>query len=217
MTRTFLIDLDGTLVDSLPDIVASCNRLMAKLGLAPFAAADIRPMIGDGAAALVDKIMTARGRAATTADVDALVASYMDHDEGAARAYPGVPETLDELLASGWRLAVCTNKPAAPARAVLKALGLLHRFAAVGGGDSFPVRKPDPGHLLATLKDAGGDPAGAVMLGDHRNDIAAAAAAGIPSIFAAWGYGAPGMADGAGAIAHAFTQAPGLADRLLAR
>jgi phosphoglycolate phosphatase len=124
---------------------------------------------------------------------------------------------LDTLHAAGWRLAVCTNKPQALAHTLLRALGLLDRFAAIGGGDSFPVRKPDPAHLLATLAAAGGDPAAAVSVGDHHNDVAAAAGAHIPCIFARWGYGSPAMGAGAAAQAAAFTEIPALATALLAR
>ncbi len=88
-------------------------------------------------------------------------------------------------------------------------------FAAIGGGDSFPVRKPDPAHLLATLAAAGADAGHAVMAGDHRNDIIAATGAGMPCIFAAWGYGPPAMAEGATAVAHSFSDLAVLAERLL--
>jgi phosphoglycolate phosphatase len=107
------------------------------------------------------------------------------------------------LRAAGWRLAVCTNKPAAPAITLLRALNLAEHFASVGGGDSYTVRKPDPAHLLATLRDAGGDPDHAVMIGDHRNDMVAASGAGVPAIFAGWGYGTPDMAGNAPIAASA--------------
>ena len=119
------------------------------------------------------------------------------------------------LTAEGWRLAVCTNKPEAPARALLRAFGLDGLIAAIGGGDSFPVRKPDPAHLLATLKAAGGDPAHAVMAGDHANDVAAARGAGVPCVFAAWGYGPPEMAEGAAAVADDFAGLVRIARRLV--
>ena len=132
------------------------------------------------------------------------------------RPYPGVADTLRSLSSEGWRLAVCTNKPAAAARSLLATLDLLQHFAAIGAGDSFPVRKPDPAHLLATLKAAGGEPAHAVMAGDHANDIAAARGAGLPCIFAAWGYGPPSMAAGAAAVAHDFAELAALARQLMA-
>lgn len=215
MTRTLLLDLDGTLVDSVPDLLASCNRIMALRGFAPLSRADITPMIGDGAAALLQRIMAARGQEATPADLHAFLDDYMAHVADHTCAYPGVAETLTCLAAAGWHLAVCTNKPVMPARAVLAKLGLLDRFAAIGGGDSYPARKPDPAHLLATLADAGGAPGMAVMVGDHYNDVASAHAAHIPCIFAAWGYGPISMGATANAVAHTFTDVPEMAKALL--
>jgi phosphoglycolate phosphatase len=101
------------------------------------------------------------------------------------------------LRYAGWQLAVCTNKPEAAARVLLAGLGLDGHFSALGGGDSFPMRKPDPGHLRATLAAAGAAPEDAVMIGDHRNDIEAAHGAGVRAIFAGWGYGPHSMAGGA--------------------
>jgi phosphoglycolate phosphatase len=98
---------------------------------------------------------------------------------------------------AGWRLAVCTNKPEAAARVLLSGLGLDRHFSALGGGDSFPMRKPDPGHLRATLAAAGAAPEQAVMIGDHANDMLAARGAGVRAIFAGWGYGPQHMAGGA--------------------
>ena len=132
------------------------------------------------------------------------------------RAFPGVPETLRLLAGAGWRLAVCTNKPEAPARTLLAALGLDGFFAAIGGGDSFPVRKPDPRHLLATLEAAGGAPGRAVMAGDHHNDMLCAAGLGMPAIFAAWGYGPPEVGAQAAAVAQHFSDLPEIAARLVA-
>jgi phosphoglycolate phosphatase len=215
MTRTLVLDLDGTLVDSLPDLAAGCNRFMAKLGLASFAAAEIRPMIGDGAAALLRRAMAARDRTAGPADIDAFLTDYAAHAADNTVPYAGVPETLDRLVAAGWRLAVCTNKPGIPARAMLTTLGLIGHFAAIGAGDSYASRKPDPAHLLATIADAGGDPRTAIMVGDHHNDMLAAQGAAVPSIFAAWGYGADEVGATADAIATEFAALPVLADRLL--
>ncbi len=213
---TLLLDLDGTLVDSVPDLLASVNRIMAARGLAPFAAPEVTAMVGDGAAALVGKVMAARGLAAQPADLDAFLADYSAHTAVLSRAYPGVPETLRALVRDGWRLAVCTNKPEQPARSLLEALGLLSLFAAVGGGDSYPTRKPDPAHLLATLAAAGGDRAACIVLGDHQNDVQGAIAAGLPCVFAAWGYGPAAMGAAAQASAGCFTDVPALATKLLA-
>jgi phosphoglycolate phosphatase len=213
--RCLVFDLDGTLVDSVPDLTAALNRLMGATGLAGFTAAEVTAMVGDGAAALVDRALAARGRQADAAVVEAFVADYTAHAAEATRPFPGVAETLPALVASGWRLAVCTNKPVEAAHALLRALGLDRYFAAVGGGDSYPVRKPDPAHLLATLRDAGGAVGRAVMVGDHRNDVAAASGAGVPCIFADWGYGAPAMGEGAAAVAERFADVAGIAAGLV--
>ncbi len=209
-----VLDLDGTLIDSVPDLLASCNRVMAAHRLAPFTGAEVTAMVGDGAAALVGRIMEARGRVATPTDLDDFLTDYMAHTAVETRAYPGAVAALDLLAAEGWRFAICTNKPEAAARQVLEALGLAGRFDTIGGGDSYPTRKPDPAHVLATITAAGGSAAAAVMLGDHHNDMAAAKRAGVPAIFAAWGYGADSMAAGA-PVARRFTDVPGLARSLL--
>jgi phosphoglycolate phosphatase len=212
--RTLIFDLDGTLVDSVPDLAAAVNRLMAGRALPGFTEAAVTAMVGDGAAALVTRAFAAHGRPPDSAALDDFLADYGAHAAIASRPYPGVVDLLPVLAAQGWRLAVCTNKPEAPARTLLAALGLAPFFAAVGGGDSFATRKPDPGHLLGTLAAAGGAAAQALMVGDHHNDVAAARAAGIPAIFAAWGYGTPAMAEGAAATAAAFTDVPAIAERL---
>lgn len=215
MTRTLLLDLDGTLVDSAPDLAASLNRVLAPAS-APFTPTEIAPMIGDGAAMLARRALAARGLPDDPDMVRRFTEDYGAHAAELTRPYPGVLEGLRALTAAGWQLAVCTNKPEAAARTLLAALGLLEMLAAVGGGDSFPVRKPDPEHMLATLRLAGGEPGAAVAVGDHRNDVAAARGAGVPCIFAAWGYGGPEMAEGAAAVARDFAEARASAERLLA-
>ncbi|MDE2579998.1 MAG: HAD-IA family hydrolase [Rhodospirillales bacterium] len=215
VSRTLVLDLDGTIVDSVPDLAAALNRLMATRGLAAFTEAETMAMVGDGVARLLERAFAARDRAADAGALADYAADYGAHYAVASRLYPGVAETLAALAADRWRLAVCTNKPEAPARALLDALGIGGRFAAVCGGDSFPTRKPDPAHLLGTLQRAGGTPDLAVMAGDHGNDMAAARGAGVPGIFASWGYGPPAAGAAASAIARRFTDLPALASGLL--
>ncbi len=217
MQRTLVLDLDGTLVDSVPDLTAALNRLMAARGLPGFAGPEVTRMVGDGAPALVERAFAARGRAPDAAALAGFLADYGANAAVQTRAFPDVPETLRHLAEAGWKLAVCTNKPEAPARSLLAALGLEGFFAAIGGGDSFPVRKPDPRHLLATLQAAGGTPGCAVMAGDHHNDVLAGAGLGMPVIFAAWGYGAPEVGAEAAAVAQRFSDLPVIAGRLLRR
>jgi len=213
--RLAVFDLDGTLLDTAPGICAAVNRQLAGHGLAPLDLAAVTAMIGDGAAALCERAFAARGRPVPPGVVAGFSADPDVAGSPRTRLFPGVDAMLDGLLAGGWRLAVCTNKPAAPARAVLAHVGVAAAFHAIGGGDSFAARKPDPGHLLATLALAGGVPGRAVMIGDHRNDIAAARGAGLRCIFAGWGYGTPIMAVGATAVAATPSALPALLNGLL--
>ncbi|MGE0417359.1 MAG: HAD hydrolase-like protein [Acetobacteraceae bacterium] len=215
MPRTLLLDLDGTLVDTVPDLAAALNRLMASRGLAPFDHPATAAMVGDGVARLVEKAFAARGRTPDATAIAEFSADYAEHAAVDSRPYPGVPAVLRDLAGTGWHLAVCTNKPEGAARTLLAALDLLPLLPTIGGGDSFPVRKPDPAHLTATLKAAGGTPDRSIMTGDHANDVVASHGAGLPCIFAAWGYGPPEMAAGAAAIARDINEMAEIAARML--
>ncbi|WP_439595949.1 HAD-IA family hydrolase [Falsiroseomonas sp.] len=189
-----VFDLDGTLVDSAPDLHAALDRLMASRNLPGFGRAEVVAMIGDGAKVLVERALAARGAAFDQAALDVFLEDYGRNAAVETAPFAGIPETLDTLRRAGWLLAVCTNKPVEPAITLLRALGLADRFRTIGGGDSYPTRKPDPAHLLHTLRDAGGEASRAVMIGDHHNDMAAAHGAAVPAIFAGWGYGPRSMA-----------------------
>jgi phosphoglycolate phosphatase len=215
MTPTLLLDLDGTLIDSVPDILSALNRMGAKRGFRPFTRDEVVPMIGDGVQTLLERAFAARTTPFDPAVVAPYSADYAAHSAIDTKPYPGVLETLDIFAAKGWKIAVCTNKPAAATHAVLAALGLTPYLAAIGGGDSFLTRKPDPGHVLGTLKLAGGDVGAAVMVGDNHNDVRAATGAGIPCIFAAWGYGPMSMAEGAVSVAQSFAELPGMVEGLV--
>lgn len=197
MTRIAVFDLDGTLVDSAADIHAALDRLMAVRGLPGFARSEVVAMIGDGVRVLVTRALAARGLPFDEAALAAFMADYEAEAAVLTRPFEGIPAVLDRLATEGWRMAVCTNKPEAAARHLLDALDLYRHFAALGGGDSFSVRKPDPGHLRATIAAAGAAAERAVMIGDHRNDVRAAAGCAVPCIFAGWGYGPLEMAEGA--------------------
>ena len=192
-----VFDLDGTLVDSAPDLHAALDRLMAVKRLPGFARAEVVAMIGDGVRVLLERAYAARGIALDEAGLQHFMMDYEANAAVLTRAFDGIPELLGGLRDAGWRLAVCTNKPEGAARVLLSGLGLDGHFSALGGGDSFPMRKPDPGHLRATLAAASALPEDAVMIGDHRNDIEAARGAGVRAIFAGWGYGPHSMAGGA--------------------
>jgi phosphoglycolate phosphatase len=188
---TLLFDLDGTLVDSVPDLAAAVNTVLAEHGLKPLAQSDIAGMVGDGVAKLVERALLARGggNVALGPAVERYVALYETNATTLTRPYPGVPEVLAEFGRAGVRMGVCTNKPEHATRAVLDGLGLARFFPVVLGGDSLEARKPDPAPLLAALGRLGSAAAESAMIGDHRNDLLAARAAGTSIIFARYGYG----------------------------
>ncbi len=187
---TLLVDLDGTLVDSAPDLAAALNDLLAESQVEPLPLERVKTMVGEGARKLVERAAEARG---LTGDSELLVARflalYAGRLTGETRPYPQAAESLAALKERGWRLALCTNKPVGFSRTILESLELAALFEAVAGGDSFAVRKPDPEHLRLTLEPLGLPLARAVMLGDGSADLEAAAAAGIPAIWCRFGYG----------------------------
>lgn len=187
MAQAVVFDLDGTLIDSLPDIAAAVNHVLARHGMAALAGGQIKAMIGDGAKMLLNRAFAAAGAQAGAADYAAFEVYYTAHSADLTVVYPGIAAALAALRDAGHVLGVCTNKPVAAAQAVLGALGLAGYFSAVTGGDSTPYRKPDPRHLAATLAALGTQDA--VMIGDHHNDMAAAEGLGMPGIFVTWGYG----------------------------
>ncbi|MBO1359483.1 phosphoglycolate phosphatase [Acetobacter sacchari] len=204
-----VFDLDGTLIDSLPDMAGAVEDLLSSYGMPSPDTGSVRTMIGDGVAALVERALAwsesrnsgahhAIDRAEATSRFMAL---YSPRATKLSRPFPGTRAVLELLRKHGWHLAVCTNKPEAAARTILETFELAPLFDAIGGGDSFPTRKPDPGHLLGVIERAGGTSHRTVMVGDHANDIRAAVGAGASSIFAEWGY--CGIDSGAGATSCA--------------
>ena len=189
--RNILVfDLDGTLVDSAPDIAAAVNAMFAELGLPEVDLGSIRRMIGDGTPMLLERALRHVQSARNAAD---LMPRFMRHyGENAVRLstlYPEVAGTLATLRAAGCRLGVGTNKPIGPTRAVLAAFRLDGLVEAVVGGDSMPQRKPQPEPLLEVIRALGGTPAEAVLIGDSAVDLACADAAGVPAIIIPSGYG----------------------------
>lgn len=186
---TLLFDLDGTLVDSLPDLTQALNAVLGEAGL-PAASLELsRRYVGDGARLMLERGFAAHGAAVPEWGLERFLASYEQHLAAATLPYPGTVETLVRLAEAGWRLAVCTNKTERHSRMVLRGLGLLPLFAAVAGGDTWPERKPDGRHLTRTLERMGAPRAGAVMVGDSVNDVLAARDAGLPVIVVGFGYG----------------------------
>lgn len=200
MTSPFLVlfDLDGTLIDSAPDLVQALNATLALEGVAPLADRQVRSLLGAGARALIERGLKVAGREVTSERMEALFSAflsyYQDHIADHSRPYPGVEAALDRLAAAGCRLAVATNKLEGLSTALLGRLGMIERFATVCGQDTFRdaqgrnIPKPDRRMLLETIAKAGGTPERAIMVGDSRADVEAARNAGVPVIGVTFGY-----------------------------
>jgi phosphoglycolate phosphatase len=213
--RVLAFDLDGTLTDSVPDIAAAVNRTLAKRGLPALSRDYVAAMVGDGLMPLIERAFAAAGGVPDASAGRDYLEDYESQVAVDTRLYPGVAEALDTLRGQGWALAVCTNKPERAARLLLAALGVADRFAAIGGADSFAAHKPDPLHLSSTVAAAGGTLDRALMVGDHTNDMLAARGCGVRAIFAGWGYGRPGMEEGAVAVARDLPALVSIAQGLL--
>lgn len=219
--RAAIFDLDGTLVDSAPDLAAALNRVLAEAGLPSQPADAVAGMVGHGVGRLVERGFVAAGApldaAALARWVERFLVLYADDLATLTRPYPGVPEVLDALAAIGWRLGVCTNKPTRLSVALLDALGLGPRFGAVVGGDATPERKPHPAPLRLTLERLGVTPTAAVFIGDSETDVLTARAAGLPVALVPHGYTAtPAAALGADAVVADLSALPALLESLLA-
>jgi phosphoglycolate phosphatase len=218
MSATILLfDLDGTLVDSVPDLTRALNQVLGEHGYPPLTPSEVAPMVGDGVPALVARGFAARGgdTAEAAKALPRYIAFYEAHATELTRPYPGVPETLALLRQRGYRTALCTNKLQRASETVLDGLGLAALFDAVAGGDRYPVRKPDKGHLLGLIAELGGTTGRAVMIGDSENDAAAAHAALVPLILMRYGYARHDPATlGAAAVLDTFSALPGELERL---
>jgi phosphoglycolate phosphatase len=189
---TIVFDLDGTLVDTAPDLIATLNTILAREGLPPVAFAAARNMVGGGARHMIERGLAAAGVRRAAAEVERLCGQFIEHYAGHiaehSRPFPGVEAALDALARRGCRLAVCTNKLEWLSLKLLRALRLADRFAAICGADTFGVQKPDAAILRGTVARAGGHADAAIMVGDAITDIAVARAAGIPVIAVDFGY-----------------------------
>jgi phosphoglycolate phosphatase len=187
-----VFDLDGTLVDTAPDLIATLNTILAREGVPALPYAEARTLIGGGAKALLERGLAVRGQRALQTAVDRLfadfLAHYAEHIADRSKPFPGVERALDDLADAGVVLAVCTNKLEGLSIKLLRALGLAERFRAICGQDTFGVQKPDPTVLSRTIKAAGGDGDRAVMVGDSATDVLTARAAGVPIVAVNFGY-----------------------------
>jgi phosphoglycolate phosphatase len=185
-------DLDGTLVETAPDLVGALNAVLTEQGLAPLPFEEARMLVGRGAAALLLRGFEAAGEPLDDAHkpvlIERFITVYRARIADESRPFPGCLAALDALIAAGARLVVCTNKRTDLSVALIDALGMTSRFVAIIGADAAPAAKPDPRHVLAAIEAAGGARERAVMVGDSHNDIDAALAAQVPSIAVTFGY-----------------------------
>jgi len=217
-----VLDLDGTLIDSLPDIHAAMTAALAAWGRPPVPVPDLRAMLGDGAPILAGRALKAAGPPLPPDEEAAFARHFMrTYDANSAvRTHPfaGVRETLALLRAQGHRLGVCTNKPHGASQALVQRLGLAPLLDAVVGGDALPDCKPHPAHLWATVRAMGAEGWPAVMVGDTAPDAEVARRAGVPFVLAAYGYARP--QDGtlaADAVITRFAELPDVLEGLVRR
>lgn len=187
-----VFDLDGTLVDTAPDLINALNHVLTRENLPPVPLDSARGMIGAGARRLIERGLEVEGRSVTAAAMTGLTTDFIDyyaaHIADESRPFEGLDDALDDLSALGYRFAVCTNKLEWLAKLLLDRLGMRSRFAAICGADTFGVSKPDPVILQQTVARAGASMASAVMVGDAGPDIGVARRAGIPVIGVDFGY-----------------------------
>lgn len=215
-------DLDGTLVDTAPDLLDALDLVLSPHAIPPVDRAAARNMIGGGARMLIVRALDSEGVRLPDVEVEDMtrrfIAHYAAHIADGSRPFPGLIEALDRLEGKGVRLAVCTNKLEHLARLLLDALGLTQRFAVITGADTYARPKPDPLPLLSTLSAAGGGAGRAVMVGDSITDVLTARATGVPVVAVSFGYTETPAHDlGADRLIHHFDELEQAVDELLAR
>ena len=213
-------DLDGTLVDTAPDLIGTLNILLGEEGLPALALEEARPFIGRGARWLIERGFQAAGQtlhpARTQVLFDRFIAHYREHIADQSRPFPGCEAALDALKAQGAKLAVCTNKRTDLSVTLLQTLGLVDRFDAIVGADAAPAIKPDPRHLMAAVNAVGGEAERTILVGDAATDVGAARGAGAGLILVSFGYTEVPAADlSPDILIHSFDELPDACARLL--
>ncbi len=187
-----VFDLDGTLVDTAPDLLDSLNHCLIHAGLDAAEPISLKRFVGQGGRVMITRAAEAQQKLLNDSEIDRMLEMFLTHYAanmpGKSTPYPGVVEAIDGFSAQGYRIAICTNKFQHLSIRLIEGLGLSDKFAAICGCDRFEFRKPDPRHLTETILAAGGDPAISIMIGDSRTDIDTAIAAGIPVVAVDWGY-----------------------------
>lgn len=218
MTPAILFDLDGTLIDTAPDLLSTMNTLLARDGRAPLAPAHLRKLVGRGARNLIAEAFAATGAPLPAERIEPLYADFLEdygsHVAAESRPYPGVVDALTQLQAAGVRMGVLTNKPHAPSLQLLGELGLTGFFATICGQGKYPWLKPDPRLFAQVLADLGGGPA--VMVGDSITDVETGHGGGVKVILMSYGYTTkPAASLGAEVVLDEFSEVPAAALRLL--
>lgn len=218
--RMIVFDLDGTLIDTAPDLIDTLNVILTREGFAPVPFDHARAAIGGGAKRLLERGLASQGSTVSPDRLESLYADYLDHYAAhiadRSRPFPGLDRALDGLSARGCRFAVCTNKLEWLSVRLLDQLDLTRRFDAICGQDTFKIAKPDPEVLRKTIAAAGGDPSRAIMVGDSITDIATARAANVPVIAVDFGYTeTPVAALDPDAVISAFDDLPAAIDMLM--
>ncbi len=189
---TIVFDLDGTLVDTAPDLIDATNHALSGLGLSAVDDQELRTWISFGARRMLVEALAYHGRQLPGSHVDDLIAEFLIYYEtniaNRSRPYPGIVDALETLGQRGARLSICTNKREALSVRLLEALDLKHLFRGIAGRDTFSVCKPHPDHLLGAIQLASGDAKRSVMIGDSATDVATAKAAQIPVVVVSFGY-----------------------------
>lgn len=216
---TVLYDLDGTLIDSAKDMQLAVSRVLADHGLPPVTEDDVRIFMGQGSKVTMNKAFAKYGKALDDASLTAVTKEFVRYYEADpishTVAFDGVAQVVAGFADLGLKQGVCTNKFERPSRMILEHLNLLPPISDVAGADTFPVRKPDPRHILMLLERMGRSPARAVMIGDSIHDVEAAHGAGLPAVLVSWGYTArPASELGAEAVIERFASLPEALERI---
>ncbi|MFM9863422.1 MAG: phosphoglycolate phosphatase [Micropepsaceae bacterium] len=190
--ETIVFDLDGTLVDTAPDLTAALNAVMRREGRREVPLPEVRNMVGRGARVLIERAMTATGAPASDEAIIDLMQHFLAHYDAniavGSRPFASVEAVAKRLSERGHKLGICTNKPEALSLKLMSELGLRELFPVIFGADSRPYRKPDARHLLDTIVALGGSPSNAVLIGDSETDVKTARAANVPVVVVSFGY-----------------------------
>ena len=187
-----IFDLDGTLVDSAPDLNACANRVLSQINKRPVSLDQSKNFIGDGVRVFIEKTLSFVGHSANLEELNEIerffLKDYQKHSADLSKPYPGVLETLTKLKKAGFQMGVCSNKPQEASEHLLKTLNLSQFFSKIAGGDYYSVRKPDKHHLLQLIDDLKGNPTKTLMVGDNEHDAAMAKDGNVYFVFCTYGY-----------------------------